>query len=291
MSRDGAHALTLIAFLGSVFSPYYSWARRRGLPYPLDHCAINVALAGPRAVRWSMTERGARRVVREQTRLAIGRSAWRWTGNELSISIDEVCAPVPRRIRGTIRLLPSALGDSSFALDPSGRHRWTPYAPCAHAEVCLDEPQMRWSGSAYFDSNCGEEPLEDAFRAWTWSRASSPQRGVVLYEVMPRAALDGDADSLALRFDANGCAEAMEPPPRVALPATRWGIARHTRADFGCETRVIRTLVSAPFYSRSLLRTRLAATETLAIHESLDLDRFRSPWVQCLLPFRMPRRA
>jgi len=26
------------------------------------------------------------------------------------------------------------------------------------------------------------------------------------------------------------------------------------------------------------------------MHESLDLDRFRSRWVQSLLPFRMPRR-
>jgi hypothetical protein len=27
----------------------------------------------------------------------------------------------------------------------------------------------------------------------------------------------------------------------------------------------------------------------MTVHESLDLDRFRRPWVQCLLPFRMPR--
>ena len=30
LSDDGAHGLTLIAFVGSVFSPYYAWARRRG---------------------------------------------------------------------------------------------------------------------------------------------------------------------------------------------------------------------------------------------------------------------
>jgi carotenoid 1,2-hydratase len=27
------------------------------------------------------------------------------------------------------------------------------------------------------------------------------------------------------------------------------------------------------------------------VHESLDLDRFRSPVVQAMLPFRMPRRT
>jgi len=25
------------------------------------------------------------------------------------------------------------------------------------------------------------------------------------------------------------------------------------------------------------------------VHESLSLDRFRAPWVQAMLPFRMPR--
>ena len=30
-------------------------------------------------------------------------------------------------------------------------------------------------------------------------------------------------------------------------------------------------------------------SDALAVHESLDLDRFSRRWVQCLLPFRMPR--
>ena len=46
ISDDGQHGLTIIAFIGSVFSPYYAWAGRRD---PLDHCAFNVALYGPRA--------------------------------------------------------------------------------------------------------------------------------------------------------------------------------------------------------------------------------------------------
>jgi carotenoid 1,2-hydratase len=29
----------------------------------------------------------------------------------------------------------------------------------------------------------------------------------------------------------------------------------------------------------------------VAMHESLSLDRFMRPWVQAMLPFRMPRRA
>jgi hypothetical protein len=54
LSDDGQYGLTVIAFIGSVFSPYYAWARRRGhgLADPLNHCALNVALyATPAAGR------------------------------------------------------------------------------------------------------------------------------------------------------------------------------------------------------------------------------------------------
>jgi carotenoid 1,2-hydratase len=47
----------VIAFVGSVFSPYYHWAGRRD---PEDHVCINVALYRPGGNRWSMTERGRR---------------------------------------------------------------------------------------------------------------------------------------------------------------------------------------------------------------------------------------
>ena len=53
LSDDGQHGLTLIAFIGSVFSPYYAWARRRGPADPQNHCALNVALYGPGGNRWA----------------------------------------------------------------------------------------------------------------------------------------------------------------------------------------------------------------------------------------------
>ncbi|MDC6169194.1 hypothetical protein PO768_17395, partial [Paucibacter sp. XJ19-41] len=64
-------------------------------------------------------------------------------------------------------------------------------------------------------------------------------------------------------------------------------LARSTRAAQAPE--LLATLESGPFYSRSLLRDPLDGG--LAVHESLSLQRFRQPWVQALLPFRMPRRA
>ena len=287
MSDDGRHGITLIAFVGSVFSPYYAWARRGGSADPLDHCALNVALYGPRAGRWTMTERRAAQVRRDRHDLSLGRSALRWTGDAMDIAVDEICAPLPRRVRGSVRLVPLAMGERSYVLDSAGRHRWTPLAPCAHVEVRLIEPAIRWSGVAYMDSNAGDEPLEDAFSEWTWSRASLPGGAAVLYDVTPRTAAP---HSLALRFAAQGGTQAFEPPPVVALPGTAWRVARHTRADAGRGATVVKTLEDAPFYSRSQLATHLLGCAAPAVHESLDLNRFRSPWVQCMLPFRMPRR-
>ena len=282
----------MIAFIGSVFSPYYASARRRGRPNPMNHCALNVALYGPRASRWAMTERGGARVTREASALGIGPSALEWIDDGLTLDINEVCAPLPRRVRGKIRLQPSALAEHSFLIDASGRHRWTPYAPCARIDVRLEEPRLRWSGIAYFDSNCGAEPLEEAFRSWTWSRASVPGGTVVLYDVAPRSnapSSDVPGCALALRFGHDASAEAIDLPPVVQLPATGWRVARRTRADLGYAARVVQTLEDAPFYSRSLLDTHLLGAVAPAIHESLDLNRFRARWVQCLLPFRMPR--
>jgi hypothetical protein len=43
LSDDGHHGLTIIAMIGSVFSPYYARQRRRGKADPLNHCGLNVA--------------------------------------------------------------------------------------------------------------------------------------------------------------------------------------------------------------------------------------------------------
>jgi carotenoid 1,2-hydratase len=276
----------VIAFLGSVFSPYYAWARRMAHTGPLNHCAFNVALYGRRAARWAMTERGARHVTRGTNGLAIGPSMMRWDGSALEIGIHERCAPIPRPLRGRIRIYPSGLTARSFALDAAGKHVWTPIAPCARVDAVFTSPAIRWSGVGYFDSNGGAAPLETAFRDWTWSRITSGGTTVVLYDVSER---DRAATSLALKFAPSGEIISIPAPPPRRLPASRWRISRHTRVDAGHSVHVLKTLVDAPFYSRTLLETHVAGIEGRAIHESLDLDRFRSPWVQYLLPVRMPR--
>jgi carotenoid 1,2-hydratase len=234
-----------------------------------------------------MTERGKKRVTRGERRLQIGPSSLQWQGGTLKIDVDEIGAPIPRRIRGTIRVTPSAFIGRSFVLDGAGNHVWQPIAPMAQIEVVLEQPDLRWSGSGYLDSNFGFEPLEDGFREWTWSRAHLERDAVVLYDAMRR---DGTQASLALRFDADGQVAPETSPPRAVLPQTGWRIARQTRADAGSVVGIRKTLEDTPFYARTLLDTTLYGKNALAFHESLSLDRVKSPIVRAMLPFRMPRR-
>jgi carotenoid 1,2-hydratase len=284
--------------IGSVFSPYYAWARRRGTADPLDHCGLNIALYGGTGKRWSLTERGRSALMRDTSSLAIGPSVMSWGQDALTIEIEEITMPIPRKLRGRIRLFPEALVDYQAPLDATGRHRWTPLAPCARVEVAMSHPDLSWSGPAYFDANAGDEPLEVAFHGWDWSRA--PHRGgtTVLYHVEPRQD-GGDREStgaaganLALHFDVQGAVREFEAPGRVQLPRTRvWRIPRGTRADPNPPATVIATLEDTPFYARSVVASRLEGEQVTAVHESLSLDRFRQPWVRMLLPFRMPRAS
>jgi len=123
ISDDGRYGLTLIAFIGSVFSPYYAWARSRGRSDPLSHCAINVALYGPGG-RWSMTERGRSSVERDHDSLNIGPSGLQWNGDTLDIELSEWAAPIPRRILGTISVHPIVASGEPLAraVDPCAEY-------------------------------------------------------------------------------------------------------------------------------------------------------------------------
>jgi len=192
--------------------------------------------------------------------------------------------PIPAALRGCVTVHPFGITREAFALDGAGRHRWWPIAPAARVEVAFTHPALSWSGRGYLDANAGDAPLERDLRLWTWSRAGLSDGTAILYDVEGR---DGYRTSLARRFDARGDSEAIAPPPRAALPHTAWRLARATRADG--RPRVLRTLEDTPFYARSVIEAQVAGETGTAMHESLDLDRFRARWVQLLLPFRAPR--
>ncbi len=267
-----------------MFSPFYAWSRRHGGGDPEHHCCLNVSLYG-RPRRWAMTERGRGALRRDATRLAIGPSSLHWDGSALAIDIAEVTAPLPSRLRGTVRVHPAALTGRRFALDDAGRHRWSPLAPASRVEVALTSPALRWSGPGYLDTNNGDRPLEADFQHWDWCRAPIGDGAAILYNAHRR---EGGEQSLALRVGGDGRVEEVPPPPRVSLPRTRWGVARDTRADGPVAVR--KTLEDTPFYSRSVLDTELFGQRLTAVHESLSMTRFTAPWVQAMLPFRIPRR-
>jgi carotenoid 1,2-hydratase len=272
--------------VGSVFSPYYAFARRRRPADPRDHCALNVALYGDGGKHWAMTERRRKAIERSENEFVIGPSCVDWNGEALTFRIDEVTNPVPSRLQGTVRVYPSALTRETFALDAGARHRWWPIAPCSRVQVDFRQPATRWLGEGYFDMNHGDAPLEDQFSGWQWSRAGTRRGTIISYDTFARD--DGDT-SLALRFDRSGAVDHLPPLPRANLPATGWRIPRTARGDEQQPIKVKRTLEDAPFYARSQLSAKLFGETTDVMHESLSLDRFRMPIVQAMLPFRMPR--
>jgi carotenoid 1,2-hydratase len=290
VSEDGRTALSLIAMLGNVFSPFYFAARARGggQADPLAFSALNVALYAPGGDQWVLTERGAAQVSRSADALVLGPSAVRWEGASLVVDVDERTAPLGRRLAGTIRLHPASSGGAPVPLDAAGRHRWQPIAPWAHAEVELRHPALRFRGHAYLDANGGDEPLEAAFRCWTWSRVASADRAVIAYDVERR---DGGRHLVTRAFDGAGRRQDDFPVAAVAAPSTRWRMKRVVHGDHGAAPRVERTLEDTPFYARSLVRTRYFGAEAVGTHEVLSLDRFRSPVVQFMLPYRMRREA
>jgi carotenoid 1,2-hydratase len=292
LSDDGHYGVTLIAFVGSVFSPYYLAARRRASARgtcadPAQHVALNVALYGRGCRRWAMTERNATSAARARDWYRIGPSQLRWEADCLEIEVRELGAPIPRPITGKIRLHPHAMPGQAFCLDPDGLHRWQPWAPRATVEVEFTRPALRFRGVGYFDANQGAAPLESAFRRWHWSRASTPATTEICYAV---ETLTGDCPTLALQTTATGQLQTLPPPAAVAMPRTRWLIERSGRTTAG-PLRLLGTLEDTPFYARSMIATQVRGAAALGVHESLDLSRFTNRWVPWLLPFRMPRLA
>ena len=266
-----------------MFSPYYAWSGRGD---PLNHCAVNVALYGRSGQKWAMTERGRTAVTRDRDTLSIGPSRLAWDGEGLVITFDETTAPGRSPLRGVIRLRPTAVNGRAFTLDEGGRHIWRPIAPRAEVEVSLTEPAGSWRGDGYFDTNAGDEPMENAFRGWDWSRAHLPEDTLLFYDVEARS---GAPSHLGLRFARDGRMETIAAPVRARLASTGWGIPRRPRGDDADGPILRRTLEDTPFYSRSSLAGHYGGQPAEIIHDSLSLDRLRSPLVRAMLPFRMPR--
>ncbi len=269
-----------------MFSPYYAAMRRKGAADPTHHVAINLALYGVRGPSWCMTERGADALLQTETTLRIGPSQLaHQPDGSLLIRIDERAAPIPRRLVGQIRLTPRARFARAYGIDDSGRHHWTPLAPCATVSLDFARPGLAWSGHAYLDSNAGSAPLEADFTRWDWSRATLPDGGTIVLYDATRAS--GSRLALARHFHPDGTVTTLPMPPRATLPRGLWRMQRITHSE--TTARILHSYEDSPFYTRALVQTHLHGQPIQAVQESLSLTRFSQRWVQALLPYRMPR--
>ena len=284
VSDDRQHVLTVIAFLGSVFSPAYAAARGEGpttLADPLRFAALNVALHGPGGAIWVQNEGLA--VQRDRDTLDLGGSIFRATTGGLRIDLDtrqtRFFGRAGARVTGRIELEANIVGAAGLMLAPG--QPWYPVMPRGRATVHLETPGVTFSGAAYHDANVGAAPLSAAFQGWQWVRSQRGEGAQVLYR--GRRA-DGTDFDVALAWDPDGRCRPRE-QDWTPWRRTGWGLRRDV--PNGVITRngaTPRTLLDAPFYARMLLNP-----EDAAIHETVDLRRFERAWVQHLLTYRTHR--
>ena len=291
VSDDGRHAVTVIAFIGNVFSPYYHHARRfagaGGVP-AANHCAVNVALYGPTR-RWSMTEHGSANLAVTPDRYTLAANTLTWDGEKLVIKLDCRGALIPRRIRGRIVVEPIAMTPTPRALDHAGHHQWHPVAPDSRVKLDLSEPGLSWRGRGYLDHNRGSRALESDFIDWEWSRVNTGVASAIHYDTRE---VGGQERHYALRIDSAGHVTHVDAADWQRLPSTPiWRMPRHARSERRASTAVRHTLEDTPFYSRSAIVTQIDGRESHGVHESLSLARFENPLVRYLLRCKMPRQS
>lgn len=296
MSDDGSLAIVIIAMQGNPFSPTYYRARRRGLASPYDFSSMHVAVYDLRGKKpkkiWALETQPIDPRSRTPTRLAIGSSAIRWERDRLVVDLDERTTPAPKYnpfrqpVRGRVVLHPEAMPELALQLDERGQHLWWPVAPLARIEVDLPKPGVRFSGHGYHDVNAGELPLEDSFDTWSWMRARVGDAARLTYDV--RCA-SGARRAHALEVTAGG-SKPLEDTRRVPLERAAWGFAREALVDQRRGSRTVQSYEDGPFYTRSLVQTRIGGDEVLAMHETLAAHRLRRAWVRYCAAYRMRER-
>ncbi|MEL7536707.1 MAG: carotenoid 1,2-hydratase [Pseudomonadota bacterium] len=282
-AADGQHHLVVIAFVGSVFSPFYARACDRGDAVAADYCAFNVGLYGPSSRHtWVFTEFESAAVARTADTFELGRNRLAWDGQTLTIDVDDRSAPLHGVVRGQIRVTPQALTGAPFRFGNLERHGWWPIAPKCGVTVSVASPGIAWHGSGYLDMNFGDEPLHEGFDDWQWCRWHDADTAAIQYHARHRG---GGETALALTIANSGDVAHGTLPAVATLSRTLWGIDRAWYSDDASAS--VSTIDDTPFYARSLVHRTHPPGASPLMHESLSLHRFRRAWVRRLLPFRM----
>jgi len=234
-----------------------------------------------------MTDRGTSALRTTPESFTVGPSSLRWDGQRLRVDVNEVSSlPLVSRVRGQITVTPSAITDRELLLDPKGTHVWRPFAPTSRIEVDLG-PGWQFTGHGYFDANFGTRALEQDFSFWTWGRFPLHDGSACFYDATRR---DGTELAVGVQFAHDGSVQDIAVPPRAPFKRSLWQVRRETRADPGHTPRQVKAMLDAPFYSRSVVQTRINGELTTGVHEALDLNRFSNPLLKPMLALRVPRR-
>ena len=137
--RGRRYGLTIIAFIGSVFSPYYAWRGRRDRPRIIapstSRSTASARALGDDRARARPVLRGLADRFDRPERDALGRRG------RLKFDIDEISAPWPRRLRGRVRVEAGGNKPASLQARAEGGHIWRPIAPRARVAVRSSEPE------------------------------------------------------------------------------------------------------------------------------------------------------
>ena len=207
ISDDGARAISIIGFIGSVFSPWYRWSGRKN---PANHCCLNVVTYG-RGGRWTMTDRGQSALGLSRDRLQIGPSAMVWADDHLRIEINEMSTPHAQRITGEVIIHPAALTGVEMALTPDGGHIWRPFAPKARIQVRLNRPRLDLDRAWLFRCQFRHPRARGRFPLLDMGAVPAPRwRRLFLRRPAPRWQRAGRRDRLCRRWHAARHRDATE---------------------------------------------------------------------------------
>ncbi len=236
-----------------------------------------------------MTDRGTAALRKSSDVFEVGPSKMTWDGTQLVIDINEWGSPpMVGPVRGQVIVTPRAITTVELPLTADGAHIWRPFSPTSDIEVNLEAKGWQWKGHGYFDANFGTRALEQDFSYWTWGRYPLADGSVCFYDA---DRLDGSQLGVGIQFDAENHPTVIDAPPKVRFKNSAWQVRRETRADVGVMPVQVKGMLDAPFYSRSMVKTRFNGEETTGVHEALDLNRFSNPLLKPMLACRVPRRA
>ncbi|WP_426756974.1 carotenoid 1,2-hydratase [Myxococcus sp. Y35] len=274
----GPYSAVCIFMLGSLFSPRYSVAARRG-GLPLEHSAVNFALYHDGVRRLWVLSEYARAELEAPGRLRIGRSTLAYAEDgTVRMDVDDWTAPWGRPVRAGLTLTPMTPVGEVVQLMPGLPHYWQALAPRARARLEVSSLGIEAEGLGYHDTNHGEELLGARLSGWHWARTHREDETVVDYHLPEGVA--------PLRVVAGACGVRCErgsaPQPRPTS-ITGWGLRVPSRLHAGnIVVGAPKLLESSPFYAR--LEARTGPLDSMG--EVADFRRFHSPFIRWMAHFR-----